>query len=128
MKTCFVFFIALLACRQSPIPFSNVQFAVGNAEIVARYQEMLKATASTLKTTHQHYVICGYAAHGEGTAPDNLRISKDRAQAVLNFLVSEGVSGEQLSIKFYGESHPIGDNSTENGRALNRRVEFRLRR
>lgn len=56
----------------------------------------------------------------------NMRLSNRRANTVVEYLVSQGVSPDQLVAKGYGESQPIADNTTEEGQARNRRVEFRV--
>jgi outer membrane protein OmpA-like peptidoglycan-associated protein len=52
-------------------------------------------------------------------------LSKRRAQAVLEYLESKGVAPGRMTAVGYGESKPIADNATEEGRALNRRVVIR---
>jgi OOP family OmpA-OmpF porin len=59
--------------------------------------------------------LAGYAS-SEGTAAHNMRLSKDRANSVKTYLVNSGVEAKHLKIKAYGETHPIADNSTEEGR------------
>lgn len=59
-----------------------------------------------------------------GTAPSNLALSVKRAQAVVAWLTSNGVAAARLTAEGYGQSRPIADNNTEDGRAKNRRVEL----
>ncbi len=59
-----------------------------------------------------------------GTTEDNLVLSKGRAVAVVNYLLSKGIQNDRLSFKGMGEANPIADNSTEEGRAMNRRTEL----
>jgi OOP family OmpA-OmpF porin len=59
-----------------------------------------------------------------GAEEYNLELSKNRVQAVKDFLVANGVAADRIDIQYYGESKPIADNSTAEGRALNRRVEI----
>jgi len=62
----------------------------------------------------------------QGTTQDNIVLSKNRAKAVYDYLVRAGISADRLSYKGYGESQPIAPNDTEEGRALNRRTEFKV--
>lgn len=81
-----------------------MQFDLNSSDISGNSKPSLALTAAALKTSHQHCVISGHAAHVEGTASHNLRISKDRGQAILEYLLNAGVKSEQLSVKFYGET------------------------
>ncbi len=56
----------------------------------------------------------------------NQKLSENRAKAVVDFLVSKGISISRLISKGYGETQPVADNSTDEGRALNRRTEFKV--
>lgn len=67
--------------------------------------------------------IDGYT-DSTGTEAHNLTLSQNRAQAVVDYLISHGIGGERLQAKGYGSSHPIAPNDTEEGRALNRRTEM----
>ncbi|WP_367111322.1 OmpA family protein [uncultured Psychrobacter sp.] len=64
--------------------------------------------------------------HTDNLASDayNMELSRDRAEAVKEYLVSQGVDASKLTTKGMGESDPIADNSTEQGRFRNRRIEF----
>lgn len=60
----------------------------------------------------------------QGDESYNQKLSENRAKSVYDYLVMHGISEERLSYKGYGESKPIADNDTEEGRAKNRRTEF----
>ena len=60
-----------------------------------------------------------------GTAAYNLSLSQRRADAVRDYLIQQGVDSKRLVARGFGEEHPIAENKTSEGRAANRRVEFR---
>lgn len=64
--------------------------------------------------------------HTDNTGAENvnIRLSRDRANAVANYLLARGVLSEQLIVTGYGATQPVADNSTESGRALNRRIDI----
>lgn len=66
------------------------------------------------------------AGHTDSRGSDeyNVGLSQRRAEAVRNYLISKGVAAERLSAKGYGESRPVADNATDEGRLMNRRVEL----
>jgi outer membrane protein OmpA-like peptidoglycan-associated protein len=66
------------------------------------------------------------AGHTDSMGSDayNMKLSQRRAEAVRNFLISRGVAADRLTAKGYGESQPVADNATEEGRFKNRRVEL----
>jgi OOP family OmpA-OmpF porin len=61
-----------------------------------------------------------------GSREYNKKLSLDRAQAVLDYLVKKGISPARVTAHGYGMSEPVATNETDEGRALNRRVEFRV--
>lgn len=68
------------------------------------------------------------AGHTDNTGADahNLKLSQERANTIRNFLISKGIKATRLIAKGYGSSQSLGDNSTEEGRQLNRRTEVRI--
>lgn len=66
--------------------------------------------------------------HTDYTGSDayNQTLSQKRASAVRAYLISQGISAERLTAKGYGEAKPIASNETEEGKAENRRVEFKI--
>ncbi|MEO6524547.1 MAG: OmpA family protein [Mucilaginibacter sp.] len=104
--------------------YSNIQFEFDSSVLRTSSYPVLDATSADLRASKSSVTVNGYAS-SEGTAAHNLALSKDRANSVKTYLVNSGVDAKRVKIKGLGETHPIADNSTEDGRVLNRRVEFK---
>jgi outer membrane protein OmpA-like peptidoglycan-associated protein len=104
----------------------DAAFNSGKYELLPGAYRNLIALALTLKD-HPNYKaeINGYT-DSMGKAESNLILSQKRAQAVADYLVSQGIDRSRLEIIAHGESDPISSNSTREGRAQNRRVDIRL--
>jgi outer membrane protein OmpA-like peptidoglycan-associated protein len=61
-----------------------------------------------------------------GAPAANLRLSQERADAVKQAIVHDGVGANRIVAEGYGEQHPVADNTTEGGRAQNRRIALRV--
>ena len=70
-----------------------------------------------------HLTIGGYTDN-TGNAAQNIKLSQDRADSVVNQLEQMNIAPDRLVAKGYGEDHPVGDNATAEGRALNRRISM----
>ncbi len=108
----------------STMPYGNIQFEFDSSAIRTSSYQLLDAMSADLRSTGSKIVVAGYAS-SEGTAGYNMVLSLNRANAVKNYLIQSGVNREKITVKAYGETNPIADNSTEEGRILNRRVEFK---
>ena len=62
----------------------------------------------------------------DGKEDANLKLSKERAKTCYDYLVSKGVLASRMTHDGFGESRPIADNTTESGKATNRRVDFEM--
>jgi outer membrane protein OmpA-like peptidoglycan-associated protein len=61
-----------------------------------------------------------------GKDADNLKLSDNRAKAVVNYLIDKNINPARLSAKGYGETQPVAPNRTDEGRAMNRRTEMKV--
>ncbi|MBD1392890.1 OmpA family protein [Mucilaginibacter glaciei] len=104
--------------------YSNIQFEFDSSVLRTSSYPVLDATSADLRSSGSTVEIDGYAS-SEGTAAHNMSLSRDRANSVKTYLVNSGVAASKLKVKGYGETNPIADNSTEEGRVLNRRVSFK---
>lgn len=112
-----------------PLPETVViYFAFDSAKINAPGQAALDRVAASLNNRNFVVSIANGHADSTGTAEYNLGLSQRRADSVAKYLASKGVGAEQIRTRAYGETRPAADDSTEVGRAKNRRVEINLLR
>jgi outer membrane protein OmpA-like peptidoglycan-associated protein len=104
----------------------DVTFAVDSTEVSPGFRASLDQVAQSM--TRYPNSLIDVLGHTDSTGADsyNLDLSRRRAEAVSNYLVSRGVSRARIETTGYGEQYPIADNSTPEGRAQNRRVEVRI--
>ncbi|MEG9326685.1 OmpA family protein [Salinimicrobium catena] len=105
---------------------SGVYFATDKYNIEGQSREALNKLAGIFKEYPNTNILVEGHTDSTGSDAYNLTLSKNRAQAVTNFLVNEGISSGRITTKWYGESQPKYDNSTVEGRAKNRRVELAI--
>jgi SH3 domain-containing YSC84-like protein 1 len=103
---------------------SNVRFETGKAEITPDSETALNEVVTSLKEHADWKIRVEGYTDNVGSKEANLKLSTERAEAVANWLASHGVDRDRLSSKGFGEAHPVTSNSTEEGRAKNRRVEL----
>jgi OOP family OmpA-OmpF porin len=105
----------------------KIQFAHDQATILAASFGLLNEVVQVIKDNAQikKLLIEGHAS-SDGDKAHNLKLSDERAKAVMTYLVEHGIAKARLSSKGFGSSDPIADNNTEEGREKNRRVEFTI--
>jgi len=105
--------------------FKNIQFEFNSGILKTdSYPALDKAAAEMKKDLSVKFVLNGNSS-AEGSDAHNMALSIERANSVKLYLVNTGIPGSNLDVKGYGETKPIADNSTEEGRVLNRRVEIK---
>lgn len=105
---------------------SNITFAVNSATIQPNFYGPLNDVAATLREFPSTAVdIIGHAS-SDGPDDYNMQLSQKRAEAVRTYLVNQSVNSVRLYAVGMGETQPIADNATAEGRAANRRVEIIL--
>jgi outer membrane protein OmpA-like peptidoglycan-associated protein len=105
----------------------NVSFATGSATIDTQLYPVLNRVASTLKEYPATTVtVIGHTDNVGGEAA-NMNLSRERAASVVNYLNRQGIAMTRMHAVGRGEAEPVADNSTEAGRAQNRRVELIVR-
>ncbi len=105
---------------------SGVYFATDKYAIEGQSREALMKLANIFQEYPDTNILVEGHTDNTGSDAYNLTLSKNRAQAVTNFLTSQGISGGRIDTKWYGEAQPKYDNSTVEGRSKNRRVELAI--
>ncbi len=103
--------------------YSRIQFEFDSSVLKTSSYPVLDQVASDVRESGATITLEGNASI-EGTAEYNMQLSKDRANSVKNYLVNAGVAASQLNVVGNGVEKPVASNSTEEGRVLNRNVQF----
>jgi OOP family OmpA-OmpF porin len=102
----------------------STTFQVGSADLAPEATTLLdQAIAILLANPSTTLLVAGHT-DDVGDDAANLALSEARAQVVVDYFVAGGVEASRLSAIGLGETDPIADNGTEEGRAQNRRIEF----
>jgi outer membrane protein OmpA-like peptidoglycan-associated protein len=104
----------------------NVTFRTGSADLNAQFFKVLDGVAQVAKKYDKTIIEIAGHTDNVGGADFNKQLSQRRASAVAQYLMSKGVGEPRIMTAAGGEEHPIASNSTEQGRAANRRVEVTL--
>ncbi|MCJ8169899.1 OmpA family protein [Atopomonas sediminilitoris] len=104
----------------------NITFATNSSEITSGFYSTLNTVAKSLQQYDKSLVDVIGHTDSVGSYDYNLQLSQRRAQSVLNYLAGQGVAYNRLTARGMGPSQPIADNTSDAGRAQNRRVEIKL--
>jgi outer membrane protein OmpA-like peptidoglycan-associated protein len=99
----------------------TVRFATGSAALTPDSRATLDRTLGCV--TDASYEVAGHT-DSVGNAAANLTLSKARADAVVAYLRTQGLDTSRMTTVGFGQTRPIADNATEEGRAQNRRISF----
>jgi outer membrane protein OmpA-like peptidoglycan-associated protein len=106
--------------------FDRLTFDTGKATLQASSEEQLNNIAEILKAYPNIHLKLGGYTDNTGNPTANVTLSSARAKNVMDALVSKGIDASRLASEGYGDQHPVGDNSTEEGRQQNRRIAMRV--
>ncbi len=104
----------------------NIFFDFGETELKKESSVELNNLVDYLNRNKNLQIEIGGHTDAMGTDEFNDALSLNRAKSVYNYLIEKGIDASRLSYKGYGERMPIADNETDEGRALNRRTEFKI--
>jgi SH3 domain-containing YSC84-like protein 1 len=106
------------------VTLSNVHFETGRADLTPDSEAALNEALSALKEHPDWKIRVEGFTDSRGLKEGNLKLSSERAEAMANWLADHGIDRSRLSSKGYGDARPVASNSTQEGRAKNRRVEL----
>ncbi len=106
--------------------FDRLLFDTDSARLRPQSQEQLRNIADILKAYPIVHVTVGGYTDNTGDPQHNLALSQARADGVVAELVAMGIASDRLQARGYGDRYPVADNSTEEGRAKNRRISMRV--
>ncbi|MBP8091690.1 MAG: OmpA family protein [Giesbergeria sp.] len=106
------------------VTLGDVLFAFDKAELSAQAAPRMDKLASFLKQFPERKVLIEGFTDSVGNDSYNLSLSERRAQAAGDALVQRGIDRARIASRGYGKSHPVADNGSPEGRAMNRRVEI----
>jgi outer membrane protein OmpA-like peptidoglycan-associated protein len=120
--------VVLTITYEAPKTFTlnSIQFETGKADLKASSYTLLDDLVEimTLKPTMK--ILIGGHTDSDGDDAANLVLSQKRADAVKNYLISKGINSKRIIAIGYGETKPVADNSTTEGKAKNRRTEIKI--
>jgi outer membrane protein OmpA-like peptidoglycan-associated protein len=119
--------VLVIVKREKVEILDKVYFAFDSDRILPKSYELLDNVAKVIKehTEIPKILVEGHTS-SEGSDKYNLDLSDRRAKSVMRYLIAAGVDPFRLDARGFGESTPIADNDTEDGRSKNRRVEFTI--
>jgi outer membrane protein OmpA-like peptidoglycan-associated protein len=104
----------------------NITFASSQSDIRPDFYATLNSVSKVLQEYDQTAVVVQGHTDSTGSDSYNDQLSVRRAEAVGNYLASQGIAAQRIDAQGYGERQPIASNNTEQGKAQNRRVEIQL--
>jgi len=115
----------LFTPEKRSLVLEGVNFATNKAVLTPESSAVLDKIAESLRDWPEVKVEVGGHTDSSGDSTHNLRLSGQRAKAVVEYLVAKGIDASRITAKAYGEGSPIADNNTPEGKAKNRRVELK---
>ncbi len=106
--------------------FDNLEFATGNARIRSKSYASLNKLYDLMAENPDYRLRIAGHTDNVGKSEDNMKLSRDRAEAIKAYLVKKGIDESRFTIEAYGDTRPIADNNRSEGRKKNRRVELEI--
>jgi len=104
----------------------DVYFDTGKATLKPESNKALNELAELLKAKPSMNIEIAGHTDADGDDDTNMKLSQERANSVVKYLISKSISSTRLTAKGYGETQPVATNATEEGKKQNRRTEVRI--
>jgi outer membrane protein OmpA-like peptidoglycan-associated protein len=105
---------------------NKIHFDTNSSVVKEDSRQTLVQLANVLKQYPEDIILVAGHTDSDGAADYNMRLSEARAQAVADILIANGVAIESVQSHGYGETQPVAENTTTDGKAQNRRVELSI--
>lgn len=105
---------------------SGLLFGFDSYSLLSKTRSNLQNLSSTLQEYEDTEILVEGHTDSVGADDYNQKLSEQRAAAVVDYLVTQGIDRSRLTVKGYGETQPVESNDTDAGRAVNRRVEIAI--
>jgi outer membrane protein OmpA-like peptidoglycan-associated protein len=112
------------AIQKMTISAQSIHFAIGSAKIRPGFYPALDELVQLLKDNPLIHILIQGNTDNSGPVKLNQKLSQERANAVMQYLIQHGIAPQRLQAKGYGETHPVEPNTTSGARAINRRVNI----
>jgi outer membrane protein OmpA-like peptidoglycan-associated protein len=111
---------------EEKIVLNGIRFDFNKADIKAEFVPVLDEAVAVLQKHPGKKVGIEGNTDAIGSDAYNEKLGMRRAESVKKYLVEKGIAADTLTTESFGESKPVADNKTKEGRAMNRRVEFKV--
>lgn len=105
---------------------NDVLFDTGLASLKSSSYKALNDLYQVMKLKPTLIIEIGGHTDNVGTPESNMKLSQERANTVRNYIINKGIAANRITAKGYGDTMPVADNSTEDGRSKNRRTEVSI--
>lgn len=110
--------------KGTKVVINNIFFETGKATLTPQSHLELDKAIDLLRTNPTMVIEVGGHTDNTGDDATNMKLSHDRAKAVREYMVGRGIASDKIQAKGYGESNPIANNDSDEGKRANRRTEF----
>lgn len=112
--------------KDAVVQLQDITFETGKAELKPESNEELDRLAGLLEGNKTIKVEISAYTDDVGNDDSNLKLSEKRAKTVVDYLTTKGIKGDRMTAKGYGETQPLVANDTDENKAKNRRVQFKI--